>query len=63
METFRPPAMSLIELSMSLARSLTAASRSKQSGVVVADHDDFVHSPFGQTSPFSGQRAQSLALE
>jgi hypothetical protein len=41
--------MSLIELSILLAPPLTAAPGSEQSGVIVADHNDFVHSPFRQT--------------
>ena len=49
MESFRPPTMPLIEPSILLAPSLTAASGSEQSGIVVADHDGFVHSPFRQT--------------
>ena len=45
MEAFRPPTMPLIEPSILLVPSLTAASRPEQSGIVVADHDGFVHSP------------------
>src|SRR5215471_4711298 len=45
MEAFRPPTMPLIEPSILLSPSLTTASRPEQSGIVVADHDGFVHSP------------------
>jgi hypothetical protein len=45
MEAFRPPAVPLIEPSILLAPSITAASCPEQSGVVVADHDGFVRSP------------------
>src|SRR5262245_27250558 len=44
MEAFRVPTMPLIESSILLVPSLTAASRPKQSGIIVADHDGFVHS-------------------
>jgi hypothetical protein len=55
--------MSLIEPTILLAPSLTAASRPEQSGIVIADHDALFTRPFDRQSPLNGQRAQSLALE
>jgi hypothetical protein len=44
MEAFRAPMMPLIEPTVLLAPSLTAASRPEQSGIVIADPNGFVHS-------------------
>jgi hypothetical protein len=44
-EASRPPTVPLIEPSILLAPSITTASCPEQSGIVVADHDDFVRSP------------------
>ena len=48
METFRPPTMSLIQPSILVAPSVTAPSSPEQSGIVIANHDCFVRSPFRQ---------------
>jgi hypothetical protein len=58
MEAFRPPAVPLLDPSILLTPSITAASCPEQSGIVVADAR-----PFDRQSPLNGRRAQSLALE
>jgi hypothetical protein len=52
MQTFRPPTMPLIQPLILVAPSVTASSSPEQSGIVVADHDCFVPSPFRQAVAF-----------
>jgi hypothetical protein len=57
-ETFRPPTMPLIQPSILVAPSVTASSSPEQSGIVVANHDCFVRTPFRQAvAPYWTARA------